>query len=473
MFRTALLILSGNAAASLLLLARNLVVARLIPVEDYGIAATFAVVMAMVEMASAFGLQQQIIQSKDGDDPWFQAALQGFQVLRGMVAGIVLFLIAGPIARFLGIPEVIWAYQLLALVPAIKAFEHFDIHRLNRQMRFWPLMLTGGVPALLSLLLVWPLATWLGDWRVMLYALLAQIGIMALTSHLVAERSYRIVFDHAIIGRSLRFGWPILMNALLLFLVFQGDKMIIGRVLGMEALAIFAMGMMLTLSPTMVLAKSAQNFFLPQLSRRASRPEEAHSFIALSHAALQAGILNGATIILGANLIGPYLINVLFSGKYNDLIPLFWLIALLNGIRAFKSGPAQIALARGHSSNAMISNLPRVIALPFAWWILQSGGSLVHLLWLGVAAELTGYFTSVFLVYKRENVPIFPLWHVAVAAVGFVALTSGAFVFLESSMIIEISEHHMVLLAFIILFATMRKLHKIFLEPCRFVGPSS
>ena len=43
MIRKALALLSGNAFGSLMLLVRNLVVARLISVEDYGIAATFAI----------------------------------------------------------------------------------------------------------------------------------------------------------------------------------------------------------------------------------------------------------------------------------------------------------------------------------------------------------------------------------------------------------------------------------------------
>jgi len=75
MLRTAFVILSGNAATSLLLLVRNLVIARLISVEDYGIAATFGIVMALIEMASYLGMQQQIVQSKDGEDPRFQASL--------------------------------------------------------------------------------------------------------------------------------------------------------------------------------------------------------------------------------------------------------------------------------------------------------------------------------------------------------------------------------------------------------------
>ena len=98
------------------------------------------------------------------------------------------------------------------------------------------------------------------------------VPIGTLTSHLVAERPYRLVFDRGIMARSLRFGWPLLLNGILMFLAFQGDKLIVGRVMGMEALAIFAMGVTLTLTPTLVLAKSVQNMFLPKLSQLTDAP---------------------------------------------------------------------------------------------------------------------------------------------------------------------------------------------------------
>jgi O-antigen/teichoic acid export membrane protein len=404
-FRTAILILSGNATASLLLLVRNLVVARLIPVGDYGIAATFGVVMAMVEMASAFGLQQQIIQSKDGDDPRFQAGLQGFQVLRGIGAGAVLFLIAGPMARFLGIPEVIWAYQILALVPVIKAFEHFDIHRLNRQMRFWPLMLTGGVPALLSLLLIWPLATWLGDWRVMLCAILAQISIMVLTSHVVAERPYKIVFDRAIMGNSLRFGWPILVNSVLLFLVFQGDKLIVGRVLGMEALAIFAMGMTLTLTPTLVIAKSVQNFFLPILSNldRGTVKGKAR-FQHMALVATETHMLFGASFVFFIIIFGDTIVNLLLSEKFDSLVAIFTLLAVLQCFRIMKGGPSSVALASGRTENAMIANTTRVLLLPIGYFVAIRTESVAQVISVAIIGEIIGFLVSILLVWWRCRV---------------------------------------------------------------------
>lgn len=410
MFRTALLILSGNAAASLLLLARNLIIARLISVEDYGIAATFAISMAIVEMMSQLGLQQQIVQAKDGDDPRFQSGLQGFQVLRGLIAGAVLFFAADLIADFLNIPDVAWAYQVMALVPVFNALQHFDIHRLNRQMRFWPIVLTGGLPALASLIMVWPLYLWFGNYQVMLWAIILQIGLMMVTSHLVAERPYRLVFDRKIMAGSLRFGWPLLVNGILMFLVFNGDKLIVGRELGMATLAIFAMGFTLTLTPTLVMAKSAQNFFLPQLSKldrtdAQGKPRFQH----LSTVSLQVGLLNGAIMVLAIALIGPWLVQVLLGAKYADLTALLMPLAVLQAVRVAKSGSSIVALSGGHTANAMQANFVRVASLPFAWYAVVQGAGLLSVIWIALIAESLGYLLSLWLLRRHVATELRPM----------------------------------------------------------------
>ncbi len=422
MLRSAVLILSGNAAAALLLLARNLIIARLIPVADYGIAATFAIAMAVVEMMSALGLQQQIVQAKDGDDPRFQAALQGFQVLRGVIAGAVLYALATPIADFLQVPQAAWAYRLMALVPVLNALVHFDIYRMNRQMQFGPLLLTGAVPALASVLAVWPLSVWYGDYKVMLYAVILQAVLTAVTSHLVATRPYRLLLDRAVMGQSLRFGWPLLVNGILLFAVFQGDKLIVGRELGMEALAIFAMGFTLTLTPTLVMAKSVQNLFLPQLSAALG---DAPRFAHLSAVTLQAVLLLGLSLVMITVLIGAPVVYLLLGDKYLDLLPYLPWLAVMQAVRVFKAGPAIVALALGHTSNAMLSNLGRVLSLPVCWAVAVTSGDLLVIIWVAIAGEVLGQITAILLLrYKSAGGLQGLIWpHAGAAAL---LVTAGA-----------------------------------------------
>ena len=399
MIKSALFILSGNAAMSILLLARNLIIARMIPVADYGIASTFAVLMAVVEMASSLGLQQQIVQSKQGDDPEFQAALQWFQVFRGVLSGAALLAIAGPMARFMAVPEVAWGYQVLAVVPVLNALVHFDIHRLSRRMVFWPMLLTGAFPALLSVLAIWTLSQYMGDWRVLLYAIILQAVVAVVVSHLVAERPYRLTYNAAIMKNALRFGWPLLLNAVLLFFVFQGDKMIVARLLGMTDLAVFAMGVTLTLTPTLVMAKTAQNLFLPQLSKLPRGTAEGDAaFDRMGRIVLQAALMNGAIVVVVMSVLGGILVDVVLGVKYQNLIPLLVPLAVLSGLRVCKSGPGVVSLAQGHTANPMMSNLPRVLALPIVWIMLQSGGQLSEVIWVGVAAEACGYAVSLFVL---------------------------------------------------------------------------
>jgi len=429
MYRSALLILSGNAFASVLLLARSLIVARLISVEDYGIAATFAVSMAVVEMMSALGLQQQIVQARDGNDPRLQAGLQGFQLLRGMISGAVLFLIAGPVAWFLGIPQVTWAYQLLAVVPILNALVHFDVYRMNRAMVYLPGILTLAVPALFSVLIVWPLAAYLGDWRVMLYAILAQAVLGAITSHIVAKRPYRLLFDRSIMSQSLRFGWPLLANGILLFAVFNGEKLIVGRELGMSELAIFAMGITLTLTPTLVMARSVQSFFLPQLSAlhkqgAAGREGFAH----LANATIQAGIVNGTLLVVAVLFFGAPIVQALLGPKYEPLVALLTSLAIVQALRVFKTGSAVVALARGQTGNAMIANLFRVAVLPVAWIVLVQGGSLTEVIWIGTAGEFCGFVASLLLVRYRIGLPMGPMLLPLLASCAVLAIAGEDYV---------------------------------------------
>lgn len=426
MLRKILLLLSGNAATSMMLFARNLALAWLVPVADYGIASTFAIAMAVVEMSTQFGLQVQIVQDRQGDDPRFQAALQGFQVLRGVLAGAALFLLAGPIAAFMHIPQAAWAYQVMALVPVLRSLQHFDIHRLNRDMRFAPLLLTGGLPALASLLALWPLAAWLGDYRVMLYALLLQAVLETATSHLTAERRYRLVLDRAVMGQSLRFGWPLLLNGGLLFLVFQGDKVIVGRELGIEVLAVFAMGVTLTLTPTLVMTKSVQNLFLTPLSRAAeTRAASPVPFQRAAEAAIQGNILGGAVLIAGTLLLGPWFVRVALGEAYGALSWMLVWLAIQQGLRVFKSGPNLVALACGHTVNALVSNAVRAASLGLTWWLAAQGFGLPAILAVAIAAEAIGGVLSVVLMQFRVRIALWPLLPSLMAALGGV-LTAGA-----------------------------------------------
>lgn len=401
MFKKALMLVSGNAFASALSLLRNLAIARLISPEDYGIASTFAISMSIVEMVSYLGLQQLMIVDRDGDIPHVQAAAQGFQVLRGFLSSTLLFLISGLYASFLGIEEVVWAFQIIALVPLFNGFQHFDQHRLKRHMNFRPSILTTALPPLFSVLAIWPAYLIWPDFRVMLVSIFVQALSMVAMSHLTAERGYRLAWDNELVRKAMQFGWPLLLNGVLLFGIFNGDRLIIGRELGMTTLAIFSMGFTLTLTPTLVLANSLQTFFVPLLSREVERPK---SFQGLAEAAVEGGMVIGLLLMLGTSLLGGPIVHILLGSKYEALLPFLVQLGVMQGVRIAKTGPSIIALSRGRNILSIWANIPRILALPVAWIVVLRTGNIESVIGVGIAAEMLGLMIALWTTRTRIGV---------------------------------------------------------------------
>ena len=71
--KSGLLLSGGSIASSMCSFGRNIIIARLISVENFGIAATLALTMSLVEMASNLSLDRLIVQDPEGDSPRLQA----------------------------------------------------------------------------------------------------------------------------------------------------------------------------------------------------------------------------------------------------------------------------------------------------------------------------------------------------------------------------------------------------------------
>lgn len=420
MYRAVFVILSGNALNALLMLARNILIARLISVENFGIAATFGLALAIIEMTSTFGLQQQLVQDKRGNNPEFQAALQGFQIIRGLVNAAVLFLLAAPFAQFMGVPEVIWAHQLIVVVLILNGLVHFDVHRLSRQMRYGPAAIAAAISPLAALLAVWPLYLIFGDYQVMLWSLILQAAATAVMSHLVAERPYRVRFDRAVIGQSLRFGWPLLVDGLLLFAIFNGDKLIVGREFGMGQLALFTMAVTLTMTPGLIFQKSASSFFLPQLSAVADDPAR---FRSLAFVTLQTHVLCAGLLAVGVVICGSPFVTLVLGAKYQEMEPYLILLAVMQALRVIKGGSATVSLSQARTSNGMLANILRIAVLPLAWYVAASGGSVVTLIWIGILGEACGTVVSLGLLRGQLHLSLRPMLLSLTACVGLLMLT--------------------------------------------------
>ncbi len=397
----------GGQACSFI---RNLVIARIISPADFGIAATFAMTLSLMEMLSNVAAEMLLIQSPDGDNPRLQNTAQLLRVGRGLTNALILFLLAKPMALLFGVPQAQWAFQCLALFPLFKGFTHLDMFRVQREMRFGPSILGDTGSTALVTLAVIPLAFWLRNYSIMLWILVLQALCSTVASHLVAERRYGWAWDRDYAKRIFTFGWPLLINGLLMYGIFEGDRVVIGSARRIFAhshftltdLGVYSVAFALTMAPTNVVANISTSLFLPPLSRAQHDPSEFNKQYLFS-----SQIIALATMFITIPFIigGGWAVDFLYGRKYAAAAGFIGWLAAMWGIRIFRVAPTVAAIAKGDTQNAMLSNIARSVAFVGMLLVAYVGGGLAWLSICGFLGELLALVVSAWRLHHRQNVP--------------------------------------------------------------------
>lgn len=398
MIRSGLFVFFGNALASLILFVRNVVLARMLPIEDYGIAMTFVIIVSAMELASNMASDRMLVQAPDGDGLPLQSTVQTLEIWRGIILGIGLFFLAAPIATFFRIPEATFAFQLLALVPPVRGLRHLDIFRLQRKKDFRGFVLVPLLAQSLATLMIVPLALWLNDYRAMLFSVLAQHAAMVILSHTFAKRPYRLRFEKELAVRIVKFGWPLMLNGALMFVVMNGDRMIVGNQFGPTELGWFSAAFTLALTPTLIIDKTLQTLFLPMLSRRRNT---GRNFYEGAQVVQQMSLFAGVGFAVLMAIVGPWMFLLLFGEKFRPAVELLPLLCVAQGLRVSRSGPSTIAVATSQTTNPAVASAVRVASLPLAFLAAWVGAELHIIVLIAIAGEGLSYLTSVGLLQRR------------------------------------------------------------------------
>jgi O-antigen/teichoic acid export membrane protein len=286
------------------------------------------------------------------------AELHGASILRGIAVALLLL---GAAPLFAAFPDgAHWTtFAALALVPLLRGFAHLDARRDERGFRYGRIALVeaGATGAMLAALL--PAVAVLGDHRAMVAVLGAHALAYALLSHLVATDAYRPRFARAPLVRIWRFGAPLLLNSLLLFLTFYADRMIVAAAFDWATLAVYGIGLQLALLPAQIVGRAAASLLLPKfrLALLSGRIAPA------TRAALGTHLALAAAFAIGFTLLAPPMIALVYGAGFRPEPALAAALAMAAAFRILRTPLSQLAVATGRTGDPARANLFRAMAL--------------------------------------------------------------------------------------------------------------
>jgi len=341
--------------------------------------------LQMLETLSDLGADRLLVQASDGDDPRLMAAAHATLVLRGLAAGALLYVAAGPIVTFFDIAPARRAFELASLVPVIKGFLHLGIRLQQRGLENVRAVIVEVAPQAIALLVALPVINLSPGYTAVVWLAVLQACLAVATSHLLCRQRYALGFDAAFMRRLLIFGWPIWLSAIPLVAVYHGDRMIIGRLIGIEALAGYSAAFLVAMVPGLVAAKIGHALMLPLLAEKRGAPSE---FFARCGVMLEAASVVAAAYLAFVVLAGGVLLPLVFGPNYVGLGPVIGWLAAMWALRMVQAVPGIALMAQGHTRPLLVAGLIRAVALVPALAVALSGVGLAGVAAAGVAGEL-------------------------------------------------------------------------------------
>lgn len=362
---------------------RNLLLARLIGADEMGLAVALALAIRLFEMAGEFGLDRLLMHVEEAALSPMRRTVHLLQLLKGALLSAVAMLLAVPVCRALnpGLDPALFAVAALAL--AIRGASHCEFRERQRRGDYLPGLVVEGGSALAAALLTAPLAWALRDYTALVWVLLLHAGAYCALSHLVASSGYRPGFDRSLCSRCLRYGAPIALNGALMFLALQGDRLVVALHFPAAQLAGFALAAQLTLLPALIGTRYVLATELPRFVRLSQEAGIGSHCLALLHRVGFASLAGVAVLGMGGNA----LVGLLYGEVYRVDPLVFWLLAAGAGIRLVRAVPSTAFMALERTHVLLLSNLPRLVTLPVAFWSAASGGGLAAIVTIAVIGE--------------------------------------------------------------------------------------
>ena len=379
------MLFSGFALAQLCSFARNAMLGYVLSRGDFGIAAALTVTLQLIDTLSDIGADRLLVQAADGDDPHLLANAHTLLIARGVATSVMLFLAAAPTAAFFRLEPQTGLFQALALVPLIKGFVHLEQRRNQRRLDNRAYLATEVGSQVLALAVL-PFCLWLSSTpQAVVWCALVQAVAAVNLSHALATVTWRPGFDKAILRRYLEFGWPILLSALPLMIVYQADRVLVGRAFGMEALAAYSAAFMVTMVPGLLAAKVGHALMLPLLS---ARRDNIVAFTDRFRLMQEATVLLAGVYLALFLLAGGAALALAFGPNYRGLATVVGWLALMWALRMIQAPAGMALMAVGNNKPLLWAGLIRAAALPLSVSAAMSGLGVEGIAAAGVVGEL-------------------------------------------------------------------------------------
>jgi O-antigen/teichoic acid export membrane protein len=328
--------LGSQLVAQFLRLATNVVLARLLFPDAFGLMAVVNMLITALVLFSDIGISRAVIQSRRGDDPVLLDTAWSVQVLRGFGLAGCCLAAAGAIALGAHLhlfqastvyadPRLPLLIVVFAVTPAIQGFDSICIAQSKRKMHLHTLTKIELAGQLVSAVVMIIIAYTTRSVWTLVFGAMAAAATRTWLGHRILP-GYRAGFriDKGAMDEILKSGRWIFVSSILTFLAMNSDRVLLGGSIDARSFGLYSIALLMANVLQGLATKMCSSIVYPALAEvHRERPQDLGKTLAKFQWGYDALVTSlGAALATAA----PALIGVLYDRRYHDA---GWMLSVL------------------------------------------------------------------------------------------------------------------------------------------------
>lgn len=358
-------VLFGDAYQNAVRLIGNLIMARLLYPEAFGLMLIVNLVFTALTMLSDAGIKQAIIVNGKDQGRDFLNTAWTLLVARGVILSVVACALAYPIALSYEEPILFPLILVMSLSSLIRGFSSPNEAVYDREVKKVRSVILESVSQTVGLVvaIVWLLLL-PTVWALVGYGIVTSLVYTLLSYVLFEGERPQFFIDRKSAKDILRFGKWILFSTALTFMGSQGDKLIVSNWVTTAELGLFSIAIALAKVTEAVSGSICWKLLLPVYSELRHGPSGQ-----LARQAMKVELILFvvcAPFILGMTLFGSELVGVLYDDRYFEAGWMLQVMAAGAIFTAYNETQVAMMIAHGDSYRSTLFQGCRVILLILA-----------------------------------------------------------------------------------------------------------
>ena len=339
---------------------RTFILSQFLAPDEFGTAIAITVVNLIAELVTDFGLENFVITKTGPDSRRAMAAAHVIQVVRGGMIGIILAMISPWVAAFFGVPDNAPAFAWAGLLPFFRGFVHIGVKQRQQEFDYSPDALVLISAALSAVVGTFLAAWWLRNHNAVLIGYGAEALAIAGASQLLARKPFECRADAEMLRAAMRWGLPLTLNGIGMAMIAQADRLVVGRLFGIEALGNYAVIVNLVLVPLAALIRIVNGLTIPLLVKN---KDDSVRFKNTKIWMTWGFCLAGFCCATGCGLLLDILVPLLFGQAYSVSPGMRIFVSLTLFARVHRISSSIGLLVGGRTGTIMLANSVSVLGV--------------------------------------------------------------------------------------------------------------